>query len=49
MERVDTPGKPVERLTCRIDLVIMTPIGEGEELIEPRGKPRRCLRHVYLT
>src|SRR5262245_48980960 len=49
MERVGPPGKPVERLACRVDLVIMLSIGEGEEFVEPGGKPRGCSRYVHLT
>jgi hypothetical protein len=49
MERVDSSGKPVERLAHRIDLVIMLSIGKGEELVQPGGKPWGGSRHVHLT
>jgi len=45
MERVDSSGQPIERLAGRVDLVIMPAIGEGEEFVEPGGKPRGGFRH----
>src|SRR5690242_16302695 len=42
-------GEIVESLAGGVDLVIMPSVREGEQLIEPGGKPGRVFRHVDLT